>query len=68
MQQEYGFGLVALEGLAPVDGVVWAVAHSAFADITPKQRKELCVGEGGVLMDVKGVLEMDAVERVGLGY
>ncbi len=68
VQQEYGFGLVELDGLAPVDGVVWAVAHSAFAGITPKRLKELCGGKAGVLMDVKSVLERDAVERVGLSY
>jgi len=68
VQHEYGFGLVELEGLAPVDGVIWAVAHSAFANITPKRLKELCGGKAGLLMDVKSVLERDAVERLGLGY
>jgi UDP-N-acetyl-D-galactosamine dehydrogenase len=70
VQHEYGFGLVDLEGLAPVDGVIWAVSHSAFAGITPKQLKNLC-GNGngsGVVMDVKGVLVRDEVEQVGLGY
>lgn len=70
VQNEYGFGLVDLEGLAPVDGVVWAVAHSAFSDISPKRLKDLC-GNGngtGVVMDVKGVLTCEAVENVGLEY
>jgi UDP-N-acetyl-D-galactosamine dehydrogenase len=69
-QHEYGFGLVDLEGLAPVDGVIWAVAHSAFDEITPQVLKGLCDnGNGsGVVMDVKGVLTRDAVEKVGLGY
>ena len=70
VQHEYGFGLTDLEGLAAVDGVIWAVAHSAFDDITPKKLKALCGnGDGsGVVMDVKGVLTRDAVESVGLGY
>ena len=70
VQHEYGFGLVDLEGLAVVDAVIWAVAHSAFEDITPKRLKDLCCnGNGcGVVMDVKGVLTRDAVEAVGLGY
>jgi UDP-N-acetyl-D-galactosamine dehydrogenase len=70
VQHEYGFGLVDLEGLAPVDGVVWAVAHKAFADMGPQQLKNLCRnGNGsGVVMDVKGVLTRAAVERVGLRY
>jgi len=70
VMHEYGFGLVVLEGLAPVDGVVWAVAHSAFADITPQRLKDLC-GNGngsGVVMDVKGVLTRGDVEAFGLGY
>ncbi len=52
------------------DGVVWAVAHSAFDDITPKRLKDLCGNAhgSGVVMDVKGVLTRDAVEAVGLGY
>ena len=70
VQHEYGFGLVDLDGLAPVDGVIWAVAHNAFAEITPQQLKDLCRnGNGaGVVMDVKGVLTRTAVEKVGLGY
>ena len=70
VQHEYGFDLVDLDGLAPVDAVVWAVAHSAFADITPQRLHELCTnGNGsGVVMDVKGVLQREAVEQVGLGY
>jgi UDP-N-acetyl-D-galactosamine dehydrogenase len=62
--------LVDLDGLEPVDGVIWAVAHSAFEDITPKRLKALSSnGNGsGMVMDVKGVLERSAVEGVGLGY
>jgi UDP-N-acetyl-D-galactosamine dehydrogenase len=69
-RREYGFDLIDLEGLAPVDGIIWAVAHSAFDTITPEVLKRLCDnGNGsGVVMDVKGVLTRDAVEQVGLGY
>jgi UDP-N-acetyl-D-galactosamine dehydrogenase len=69
-QHEYGLDLVDLETLAPVDGVVWAVAHNTFSEITPQRLKNLC-GSGnssGVVMDVKGVLQREAVEKVGLGY
>ncbi len=34
-KHEYGLDLVDLDGLENVDGVIWAVAHSAFAEITP---------------------------------
>jgi UDP-N-acetyl-D-galactosamine dehydrogenase len=70
VQHEYGFGLVALDGLAPVDGVIWAVAHTAFASITPEGLKLLCRNgnESGVVMDVKGVLQREDVIKAGLGY
>ncbi|ORJ55884.1 UDP binding domain-containing protein, partial [Geothermobacter hydrogeniphilus] len=67
---EYGLELVTLNDIAPVDGVVWAVAHDVFADITPKQLKDLC-GNGngsGVVIDVKGLLRRDDVESTGLRY
>ncbi len=69
-KHEYGLDLIDLEGLAPVDGVIWAVAHSAFAEITPDKLKALCCnGNGcGVVMDVKGMLNKDEVEGAGLGY
>ncbi|MDG5467693.1 nucleotide sugar dehydrogenase [Deltaproteobacteria bacterium IMCC39524] len=70
VQHEYGFGLVDLEGLAPVDGIIWAVAHTAFAKIIPEDLKRLCRnGNGpGVVMDVKGVLQREDVVKAGLGY
>jgi len=69
-QREYGFDLVDLNGLAPVDGVIWAVAHEAFNEITPKRLKQLCEnGNGtGVVIDVKGVLQREQVEAQGLRY
>jgi len=69
-KHEYGLDLVELDGLASVDGVVWAVAHSAFDDMTPQRLKELCRNGGGcgVVMDVKGVLAQEAVEGTGLRY
>ena len=66
VQHEYGFGLVVLDGLAPVDGVIWAVAHTAFASITPEGLKLLCRNgnESGVVMDV----QREDVIKAGLGY
>ncbi len=68
VQHEYGFGLVDLENLEAVDGVVWAVSHSAFNDISPQRLKELCGNRSGVVMDVKGVMQRADVENVGLSY
>ena len=69
-KHEYDIDLVDLDGLAPVDGIVWAVAHSAFTTINPAKLKTMCRnGNGcGVLMDVKNVLRRDEVEAVGLRY
>jgi UDP-N-acetyl-D-galactosamine dehydrogenase len=69
-RHEYGLELVDLEGLAPVDGIVWAVAHRAFADLTPQRLKAFCAnGNGaGVVMDVKGQLRRTEVEGFGLSY
>ncbi len=69
-RHEYGLEMVDLEDLAPVDGIVWAVAHRAFSEITPSKLKTLCSnGNGaGLVMDVKCVLRREEVEAVGLGY
>ena len=69
-KHEYGLDLVALDGLGPVDGVVWAVAHRAFEAITPERLKELCangIGTGAVI-DVKAVLDREQVTGQGLRY
>jgi hypothetical protein len=49
------FDLLDLKGLAPVDGVAWAVSLIAFAGITPQDLKQLCSDRAGVVMGVKGV-------------
>jgi len=69
-QREYGLELVDLDSLTPVDSVIWAVAHDTFKSLTPQRLKQLCAnGNGqGAVIDVKGVLERDQVEAVGLRY
>ena len=60
---------IAIVGLGYV-GLPLAVAHDAFAGIIPEQLKALC-GNGngtGVVMDLKGLLNKDEVETVGLLY
>ncbi|MFO7578335.1 MAG: UDP binding domain-containing protein, partial [Pelovirga sp.] len=67
---EYGVTLISLAAAGQVDAVIWAVAHDQFQAIGPHKLQELCDnGNGrGVVMDVKSVLERDAVEAVGLRY
>lgn len=65
---EYCLELIGLDGLTPVDGVVWAVAHRSFSSITPQKLQSLC-GKGpgrGIIMDVKSILHREDVERAGL--
>jgi UDP-N-acetyl-D-galactosamine dehydrogenase len=67
---EYGFDLVSLEAVGHVDAVVLAVAHEQFKSLGPAQLKALCDnGNGcGVVVDVKNLLERDAVEGQGMEY
>ena len=69
-RHEYGVELVSLVQAGAVDGMVWAVAHEAFSHLTPGVLKELCCnGNGcGVVVDVKAVLDRDAIEGQGLRY
>lgn len=69
-RHEYGLELTTLEQAGAVDAVVWAVAHRAFASLTPERLRRLCCnGNGcGVVMDIKSVLTRSAVEAQGLHY
>jgi len=71
VRHEYGLELTDPADAGPVDAVIWAVAHDAFVrDFTPSRLKELC-GNGngcGVVVDVRSVLEREAVEELGLRY
>jgi UDP-N-acetyl-D-galactosamine dehydrogenase len=68
-RREYGVELISLDGLAPVDAIIWAVAHDEFTDLTPQRLKELCGNNGqGAVIDVKGRLERANIEGVGLKY
>jgi len=67
-QREYSLELSPLESVAPVDGIVWAVAHDDFAAIDPQKLKTLCGSDTGVVMDVKGALDRTMVEAAGLRY
>jgi len=69
-QREYGVNLVELDNLGPVDGIIWAVAHQAFQELTPARLKVFCENDNnrGVVIDVKGVLERQPLEELGLRY
>ncbi len=67
---EYGIELQSLEGIGPVDAVVLAVAHDAFAGMSCSQFQQLCShGNGrGVVIDVKAVLDGPQIAASGLSY
>lgn len=69
-RREYGLELMSLDKVGHVDAVVWAVAHQAFNSLDYVELKKLaCNGNGcGVVIDVKSVLNRDAVERQGMFY
>jgi UDP-N-acetyl-D-galactosamine dehydrogenase len=69
-RHEYGLELTPLDGLAPVDAVIFAVAHAAFNAFTPADFAHLCNnGHGcGVVIDVKSQLDRAAIENTGLIY
>jgi UDP-N-acetyl-D-galactosamine dehydrogenase len=59
---EYGLKLSRLEELASLDALVFAVAHKEYAQMG--QSKLLaCVRDGGVVIDVKSMLDPSKVER-----
>lgn len=56
VQQEYGIHLASWQDMSNLDAVVLAVSHQAYLDM-PRDRLFACVRSGGVLMDVKSVLD-----------
>lgn len=69
-RHEYGLELSDLEGLAPVDAIVYAVSHDAFKPLSASELAALCGKDNGcgVVMDVKNVLARDEVEALGCRY
>ncbi len=67
---EYGLELSRLEDSLPVDGVILAVSHDKFKDITPARLREMtCNGKGcGVVIDVKAMYSRHDIENEGLIY
>ena len=55
-QQDYSIQLVEWQDLSNLDAVVLAVSHQAYLDM-PCDRLFACLRPGGVLMDVKSVLD-----------
>jgi UDP-N-acetyl-D-galactosamine dehydrogenase len=69
-RHEYGLELVEVAAVGKVDAVVWAVAHDQFRErYTPAALRQLCCNDGcGVVVDVKSILNREAIEGQGLRY
>ena len=53
----------------PVDAVLLAVSHKAYAALTPEDIKARCKdGNKAVLMDVKGFFDPQAMRAAGIDY
>ncbi len=65
--KEYGVKLKKLEELEPADGLVLAVAHDDFQNMSGEDIKKL-VGEDSTLIDVKGVIDPAIVESQDIAY
>lgn len=69
-RHEYGLTLTALDKAGPVDAIICAVSHRAYAGLTPQSFAQLCSnGNGqGTLVDVKNLYQRTEMEQAGLLY
>lgn len=65
---QYSIELIKdLDACTPYDGVILAVKHDIFKDISPDYLRSLCRAES-VLIDVKGFFERESFESRGFRY
>ncbi|MEH2957572.1 nucleotide sugar dehydrogenase [Candidatus Merdisoma sp. JLR.KK006] len=70
-KKEYGVELTELSNVKGVDCVIVAVAHNEFRELSLAQIKKLfkySADEEKVLIDVKGLYEIEELEKSGLKY
>ncbi len=69
-RHEYGLELTDLDDVGHVDAVIYAVCHRAFSALTIQDMARFCRnGNGkGIVVDVKNVLEREAVAAAGMRY
>lgn len=69
--QEYGVTLTPMEEIANLDCLILAVAHNEFRQMSVDQYLKLfrdMPNEEKVLVDVKGILDLDAVKQKGIRF
>ncbi len=68
-RREFGLDPVSLDDVGVVDGIVAAVPHAAYRELTLERLKAMYRPEGrGVLADVKAVYSRSEAEALGLYY
>ncbi|MGK5089838.1 nucleotide sugar dehydrogenase, partial [Bdellovibrionota bacterium FG-2] len=64
-EEEYGVKLTPWENLKPAEGVILAVAHKQFKELSPDMLKKL-MKNAPVLADIKGVYDKNMIEKAGI--
>ena len=60
VRKEFGLELVAMDSLGDLDGLIYAVPHTAFVDLA-ETGLEGMLKKGGVLLDVKSLLDREKI-------
>ena len=66
--EEYGIELVSLNKIYKFDGIILAVGHDTYKEMTLSALKEYYVNCKCVLVDVKGIFDRNDAERLGYLY
>lgn len=64
----YGIKLTDVSEIKEMDGVILAVAHEEFGNITLDDMNKICAGNPKVLLDIKGILNRKEYEKAGYCY
>lgn len=64
----YGIKFTDVSEIKEMDGVILAVAHVEFGNITLDEMNKICAGNPKVLLDIKGILNRKEYEKAGYCY
>ena len=64
----YGVDLVEWTHIKGMDAVILAVSHQEYLSLSEEDTLEMYDGTGGILMDIKGILDKDRFENKGYTY
>ena len=68
-EAEYGLTLVPLEDFKDLDVLILAVPHQEYKELGPEKLASFLEdSKNGLLLDVKGALNQDAITALGLSY